>query len=157
MKGITNAVTLAVSDNSIVVLADGTVRMCGTNSDGVLGDPSPSVAEHLTPFHVPGATGVRSARMDRGTTIVQLADGTLRGWGVGYHGALGDGHGDQLSSKPHAPIGLGTVLAHYLSGNASYAIRPDGTVMVWGIPAAPGGKTEFVLTPIPAFTVKLSE
>jgi hypothetical protein len=80
MKGIANAVTAVVNNNSIVVLTDGTVRMCGSNSDGVLGDLAPRVSEHLTPFQVPGVTGVRSARMDRSTTIVQLADGTLRGW-----------------------------------------------------------------------------
>ena len=157
MKGIATATAVAASDNALVVLADGTVRMCGSNIDGALGDVSPRVKEHLTPFQVPGLTGVRSALMDNGTVFVHLADGTVRGWGVGYHGALGDGHGDQLSSKPHAPTGLGPVLAHYQSGNAGYAIRADGTVMVWGILAEPGGKTEFVLTPLPAFTVKLTQ
>ena len=88
------------------------------------------------------------------TTIVQLADGTLRGWGMGYYGALGDGHGDGFSAKPHAPTGLGPVLAHYISGNASYAIRSDGTVMAWGIPKGDG---HFVLVPTQAFTVKLTE
>jgi alpha-tubulin suppressor-like RCC1 family protein len=154
MKGIANAVSAVVNYNSIVVLADGTVRMCGINNLNGLGDASDEGNVRSTPFHVLGLTGVRSARMRSTTTIVQLADGTLRGWGMGYYGALGDGHGDGYSARPHAPTGLGPVLAHYISGNASYAIRSDGTVMAWGIPKGDG---HFVLVPTQAFTVKLNE
>jgi alpha-tubulin suppressor-like RCC1 family protein len=158
VKGVADAVDVALDGNSIIVLADGTVRMCGSNDDGGLGDPAKDVTQHLTPFRVPGLTGVRSARTTAGSTIVQLADGTLRAWGLGWYGALGDGHGDSSSATPRAPIGLGPVLAHYMSHNTSYAIRADGTVMAWGgLLAPPGSKTEFILTPSPAFTVKLNE
>ena len=152
LRGVTEVA--AAAGVSGAVLSDGTVRMCGSNADAALGDFS-GVKEHLTPFQVPGVTGVRSARSDGSTTIVQLNDGTLRGWGNGYYGSLGDGHGDRTTARPAAPIGVGPVLAHYTSGSGSYAIRADGTVMVWGIPAAPGGKTDFVLTPIPGFKVAL--
>lgn len=91
MKGITNAVAAVVTGNSIIVLADGTVRMCGSNDSFALGDPSEDGQTHAMPFRVPGVTSARSARMSGATTIVQLADGTLRGWGSGYYGALGDG------------------------------------------------------------------
>jgi alpha-tubulin suppressor-like RCC1 family protein len=154
MKGIANAVNVAVNYNSIVVLADGTVRTCGVNQLNALGDPAEEGGEHLTPYKVPGLTGVRSARMASTTTIVQLADGTLRGWGCGYYGYLGDGSGAGFSAKPHPPTGLGPVLVHYFSGNSSYAIRSDGTVMAWSIPTTGG---HFALKPIPVFTVKLSE
>ena len=159
VKGIADAVDVALDGNAIIVLADGTVRMCGSNDDGGLGDPAKGVKQHLTPFRVPGLTGVRSARTSAGLSIVQLADGTLRAWGNGWYGALGDGHGDSSSATPRAPIGLGPVLAHYMSRGTSYAIRADGTVMAWGgLLAPPGSKTEFILTPSPAaFTVKLSE
>lgn len=155
VKALANVVQAQVAANSVMVLADGTVRMCGKDVDGELADPTHQ--EHLTPFRIPGVTNVRSARSASGTTIVQLTDGTLRGWGNGYYGALGDGRGDSSSSRPHAPTGLGPVLAHYMSSDASYAIRADGTVMVWCVPAPPGEKTEFILTPRPAFTVKVSE
>lgn len=159
LKGIVNAVDVAIDDNSIIVLGDGTVRMCGSNGDGMLGDPAPGVKQHLTPFQVPGIVNVRSARTVSGTTIVRLSDGTLRGWGYGWYGALGDGRGDQASARPKTPIGLGPVLAHYMSHNTSYAIRADGTVMEWGgLEAPPGSKTEFILAPAVApFTVKLGQ
>ena len=156
MKGIANAVSAVVSSNSIIVLADGTVRTCGDNDQFALGDPSEDGKVHLTPFRVPGVTGVRSARMYASTTIVQLADGTLRGWGNGYYGALGDGGYAGFTARPHAPTGLGPVLVHYMSGTASYAVRADGTVMAWCIPV-PGTDSKFVLVPAPAFKVKLIE
>jgi alpha-tubulin suppressor-like RCC1 family protein len=159
IRGIGGAVQAVIDGNSIIVLADGTVRMCGSNDDGMLGDPAPGAKQHLTPYQVPGVAGVRSARTNSGTTIVRLADGTLRGWGFGWYGALGDGHGDQTSARPKTPIGLGPVVAHYMSHNTSYAIRADGTVMEWGgLLAPPGSKTEFILAPAVApFTVKVSQ
>lgn len=157
IAAVTHAVSVVTGNNSLFVLADGTVRMCGRNESGALGDVA-GVKAHLTPFQVPGVTGVKSARMNGSTTIVQLADGTLRGWGLGWYGALGDGHGDSFAARPRAPIGLGPVIAHYMetNGSGSFAIRADGTVMTWGFLAPPGGKTEFLLTPVAAgFTVAL--
>lgn len=156
LKGIANAVSAVVMYNSIIVLADGTVRMCGVNELNALGDPAEEGGSHLTPYKVPGVAGVRSARMNSTTTIVQLADGTLRGWGMGYYGALGDGRYAEFTAKPHPPTGLGPVLVHYMSGAASYAIRADGTVMVWGIPVV-GTDSKFVLVPTPLFKLKLNE
>jgi alpha-tubulin suppressor-like RCC1 family protein len=143
-KGIANAVDIDLDDTSVIVLADGTVRTCGE--------------KRASPFQVPGLTGVRSAHTGGGATIAHLADGTLRAWGLGWYGALGDGHGDQSSATPKAPIGLGPVVAHYMTSNTSYAIRADGTVLAWGgLLAPPGSKTQFILTPSPVFTVKLGQ
>lgn len=161
VKGIAGAVDIAISGNSVFVLVDGTVRMCGRETDGELGDGRQRAdglaVEHLTPFKVPGLTTVKSVNTNRGTTIVRLADGTLRAWGNGYYGALGDGRGDSSSVRPKAPIGLGPVIAHYAtSSNESYAIRADGSVMVWSIPAPKGDTTEFSLAPrLAPFTVKI--
>jgi hypothetical protein len=37
----------------------------------------------------------------------------------------------------------------------SYAIKADGIVWVWCVPAPKGEKTEFILTPRESFSVKL--
>lgn len=157
IAGIGRAVQAAIDGSSIIVLADGTVRMCGDNLDGALADPR-GPRYHLTPFRVPGITTATSAITDGASSFVQLKDGTLLGWGNDYYGKLGDGRGDVVSApRPHPPTGLGPVLAHYMSGNTSYAIRADGTVMNWCLPAPPGEKTEFILTPRAGFTVKLED
>ncbi len=163
MKGIAGATFVAVDANSIIVLADGTVRMCGNNDMGALGDANApdNVAEtdpkafHLTPFKVPGIAGVRSASTHGRTTFVHLKDGTLRGWGMGYQGRLGDGQGEEFGPELKTPIRLGPVLAHYQCGLPSYAIRADGTVLAWGGVVLSTSK-KFILVPTPVFNVTLA-
>lgn len=152
MKGIRNAVDMDIGAASVIVLSDGTVRMCGMNGDGALAD-APKNVKHTTPFKVGGISGAVAARTSAGATMVRLRDGSLLGWGNGMFGSVGDGFIDKVNPKPHAPIGLGPVLVHYYASNSGYGIRADGTVMAWGIYV--GGPKEWALTLIPFFKVKL--
>ena len=153
VEGLTGVTRMVVSESDVLVLKqDGTVRMCGTSTDGSLADAAPG-SKHTTPFKVGGITSAVAARIQGGSTIVRLKDGTLLGWGEGMHGSLGDGFIDRVTPRPHAPTGLGPVLAHYFASNSGFAIRADGTVMAWGIFV--GGPKEWALTPIPFFKVKL--
>ena len=156
VEGLAGVKRVAFDGNSALVLKDdGTVWGWGGNKSGELCDGT--TERRLNPVQVKGIADAVDVALD-GNSIIVLADGTLRAWGLGWYGALGDGHGDSSSATPRAPIGLGPVLAHYMSRDTSYAIRADGTVMAWGgLLAPPGNKTEFILTPSPAFTVKLSE
>ena len=181
IEGLSDVTQISIGSSSLALTRDGTVWGWGENKGGELCDgtkqarPTPfqlaglsgvtAVAIAERPFFLlaggtlrscagtklPSLGNVKAVRTSRGTNFVQLADGTLRGWGLGWYGALGDGHGDQESTVPKAPIGLGPVIALYLesNGSAAFAVRPDGSVMWWGVEAAPGGKTEFVLTPAP--------
>jgi alpha-tubulin suppressor-like RCC1 family protein len=142
MQGISNAVDIALNGDAAIVLADGTVRMTGGTA-------------HTTPYKIEGVANAVSVRSTVQTTIVQLRNGTLLGWGLGYFGVLGDGHGDREYSKPHPPIGLGPVLVHYLMNSENFAIRADGTVMAWGIYG--GEKGGWIKKPIPYMKVRLSE
>lgn len=152
MKGITNAVDIFIdARNSIVVLADGTVRMCGTNIEGAM-STAPKGVRHVTPFMIPG---IKTAVSAASTSMVRLKDGTLLGWGYGMHGSLGDGFVDKVIPKPHAPIGLGPALANFYASNEGYAIRADGTVMAWGFYT--GGAKEWALIPVPVFKAKLAD
>jgi len=150
MQGVANAVDIAVDGHAVIVLADGTVRACGGGADGM-----PKGAPKNAVYKVAGIAGAVAVQAAGGATMVRLADGTLLGWGVGYQGRLGDGHGDRPESKPHPPVGLGPVLAHYFASNSGFAIKADGTVMAWGIWANGKGPTEWVLKPIPLFKVVL--
>jgi alpha-tubulin suppressor-like RCC1 family protein len=150
MQGVANVVDIAVDGHAVMVLADGTVRSCGGPSD-----EAPKGTPKNTVYKVPGVAGAVAVQAAGGATMVRLRDGTLLGWGVGYQGRLGDGHGDRETSKPHAPVGLGPVIAFYYASNEGYAVKADGTVMAWGIWADGKGPTEWVLKPIPIFTVKL--
>ncbi len=152
MRGITNAVDIAMAGNSVIVLADGTVRMCGRQRDAAMSTAREG-SLHTVPFQVAGITSAVTAQTAGGGTMVRLKDGTLLGWGYGMHGSLGDGFIDRISPTPHAPIGVGPVLAHFYASNEGYAIRADGTVMAWGF--FTGGAKEWALKPVPRFTVTL--
>jgi alpha-tubulin suppressor-like RCC1 family protein len=160
VAGITNAVWIAANHNiSVAVLADGTVRTWGDNINGHLGDPKTASANppqryHLTPFAVPGIAGARSVNAGLGFVIVHLKDGTLRGFGEGYYGGLGNGNYGDWTASPQAPKGLGPVLVHYVAGRRNFAIRADGTVMAWGPidMMTPAGQKPYSTTPIPVFT-----
>jgi alpha-tubulin suppressor-like RCC1 family protein len=154
MKGIANAVDIDIGAVSIVVLSDGTVWMCGMNRDGALAD-APKDVKRTTPFKVGGITSAVAARTAAGSTMVRLKDGTLLGWGYGMFGSVGDGLIDKINPKPHPPVGLGPVLAHYYASNSGFGVRADGTIMAWGIYV--GGPKEWALTPIPFFKVKLTD
>lgn len=158
MQGIANAVDIAIDGNSVVLLADGTVRMSG-GWGAEMGEAKKGPA-HTTPVKIPGVADAVAVRTAQGATMVRLKNGTLLGWGNGYFGKLGDGRGNRESGRetatPHAPIGLGPVLAHYYASNSGFAIRADGQVMAWGI-FSPDGKDEWVTKPIPLFKVKLAD
>ncbi len=153
MKGIANAVDIDTSGNSAIVLADGSVWMCGVNNNAAL-STAPKGSKHATPYRIPGVANAVAVRM-AGTTLVRLKDGTLLGWGYGMHGSLGDGYVDRVWPQPHPPVGLGPVLAHFYASNEGYAIRADGTVMGWGF--FTGGRKEWALTPVARFKAKLAE
>jgi hypothetical protein len=109
---------------------------------------------HTMPFKIAGVAGVVAVQTT-GPTMVRLKDGTLLGWGSGMFGSLGDGFIDKVIATPHAPVGLGPVIAHFYASNSGYAIRADGTVMAWGIYV--GGDKEWALKPIPFGKVKLAD
>jgi len=54
----------------------------------------------------------KSIQIGNGPVIAHLKDGTLRGWGEGYYGGLGNGSSDDFFTRPQIPRGLGPVLAH---------------------------------------------
>jgi alpha-tubulin suppressor-like RCC1 family protein len=153
-QGIANAVEIAMGANTAIVLADGSVWMCGANLDGSMADV-PKGRTYSAPVKVPAIASAVAVRTAAGSTTVRLKDGTLLGWGSGMFGSLGDGFIDKVTPKPHAPIGVGPVLAHFYASNSAYAIKADGTVMAWGIYV--GGPKEWQLTPIPWFKVTLPD
>jgi len=153
VKGLTTVVDVAASDEPTFVLSDGTVWVCGSNIKGHLGPGVPPATKATTPRKMPGISTAVSA-MSAGGTMVRLKDGSMLGWGSGIFGALGDGHIDKTSPTPHAPIGLGPVLASWYASNSGYALKADGTIMAWAVYV--GGDAEWALKPFPFFKIALT-
>jgi alpha-tubulin suppressor-like RCC1 family protein len=65
----------------------------------------------------------------RGTFFALAADGTLRGWGENFNGALGNG----TTASQGTPVAILTgVKAIATSGLNSLAVKEDGSVWAWG-------------------------
>lgn len=96
VKGVSNAVAIAGSyfdsgnPSSIALLADGTLRTWGSNNHGQLGDGT--ALTRYTPVQVVGINNaVAVARGGIDWHAVILDDGTVKIWGYGSYGQLGDG------------------------------------------------------------------
>ena len=87
---------------SLALRSDGTVWACGANGNGQLGDGT--VIERLTAVQVKEPadasgflTGVAAIAAGNGFSLALMGDGTVRAWGGGTGGQLGDG---ALASSP---------------------------------------------------------
>ncbi len=147
--GVANAVAVAAGDeSSVALLADGAVWTWGSKSNGRSGDGEEEGSKP-TPGPVAGLPGAKAIATGVGIVMVQLKDGTLRGWGEGYYGALGNNSAGDVFFKPQTPIGLGPVVAYSLAGGAGFAWKADGTLMAWGqAMMQPDGKLGYSKVPV---------
>jgi len=129
------AVALAAGGNhSIQLLADGTVRAWGDNTQGQLGNGSRSA----NPWPVTGINlgnvAIAIAAGDAHSLTI-LSDGTLKSWGYNIFGQLGNGT-TASSAVPLTIAGLGGPASVIAGGsNFSVAVLSDGTVASWGVNA----------------------
>ncbi len=104
----------------------------GRLADGILGRPPPW---RLTPTQVAGLGGIAQlvsfGSTVRDTFAAVLGDGTVRTWGTGQRGGLGDGS-SAARATPTAPTGL-TGVAKLAAGLSHLcALGLDGSVRCWG-------------------------
>lgn len=124
--GINNAVAIAASGlSTFALLSDGTIRGWGSNTLSLgahrtLGTGSDDDAAAPTP--VKGITNAAAVVATGGGGVALLADGTLRGWGVGY----GTGHRpkDQATNTPVPIEGIRGAIAI----SPYMALLKDGSV-----------------------------
>ena len=125
----------------------GPVSCWGRNGSGEVGDPS--LAQHTTPFIVPGIADVLQVTAgdwaDRGFSCALLADHTVTCWGNNDEGQLGDGTMSEYPGLPPsnypahyratpAPVvGLSDVVEIASSVHHSCARLANGEVWCWGM------------------------
>jgi alpha-tubulin suppressor-like RCC1 family protein len=139
VRDIAGAVAISAGGwHTCALLADGTVRCWGDNTWGQMGNgatlvsPSPLAPITPTPTPVP-VTGIDSAvAIEAGIfhTCVILQDGTVRCWGRGEAGRLGNG----TTANSSTPTPVGGITPAVLAPGAEHtcAVFGDGSVRCWG-------------------------
>jgi alpha-tubulin suppressor-like RCC1 family protein len=100
VAGLANVTSIAAAHlYACALIADGTVKCWGDNLFGVTG--APIGTNHLsTPRAVAGLSHVVSIGVSGFHACALIADGTVKCWGSGVSGGLGDGAPDRDSAIP---------------------------------------------------------
>jgi alpha-tubulin suppressor-like RCC1 family protein len=128
---------VAAFRNTGALLADGTYMDWGYNGQGQLGDGTIGRASDVpvtVPLPGPVAQVVEGGSYTgNGQTLVMLSDGSLRSWGVGEYGQLGNGETSDEGSPVvfSAPAGV-TYQLLATGANTAYAVSTTGDVYSWG-------------------------
>jgi alpha-tubulin suppressor-like RCC1 family protein len=122
------------SGHGYALRTNGTVWAWGANTQGQLGNgwwSSPYGGGSAAPVPVVGLTGVTAIAAGSSSGYALRSDGTVRAWGSGGWGELGNGSFTG-SSAPVQVTGLTNVVAIASGSSTGYALRADGTVWAWG-------------------------
>lgn len=127
------------SQNAYALSKDGTVWAWGNSNYGALGGSSGDLADALIARQVSGiTTAIALAANPSGVSgaMALLSDGSVKAWGYGAYGELGDGKWKEqpphFSTKPVTVQGLPPVTAIAAGGNVRYALDASGRVWSWG-------------------------
>ncbi|WP_432056153.1 RCC1 domain-containing protein [Streptomyces sp. bgisy022] len=133
IDGVRGVVSLASTGGAVVAAtADGAVCAWGNNVHGVLG-VEPRGGQTGRPVRVPGLKDVVQVAGGNDVAFALDRDGTVRAWGRGVSGTLGDGDvSDHSSARPVKVPGLPAVRRIAAHGFTGYAIDTDGGLWSWG-------------------------
>jgi alpha-tubulin suppressor-like RCC1 family protein len=135
-------------DHSCVLLANGNVKCWGSGGSGQVGQGNPNqigyapnqMGDNLAPVAL--GTGRTATAITAGgaDTCALLDNGTIKCWGSGVSGRLGQGNTNDIGNAPNqmgnnlAPVALGTgrTATAVTAGNHTCALLDNDTVKCWG-------------------------
>jgi alpha-tubulin suppressor-like RCC1 family protein len=124
------AAALAISpSHTAILMSDGTVRTCGNNGNGQLGDGTTSTRS--TVVQVLSVSTATAVACGSGYTVILLSDGTVRTIGFNSSGQLGDGTTTNRTTLVQVS-GISTAVAVACGGSHTAILLSDGTVRTCG-------------------------
>lgn len=130
--GSTVTSALLGSMHTCASLSDGTVKCWGYNQYGQVGDGT--TITRYSPVPVPSLTGVAELfpSTKSHNNCARITDGTVRCWGLGNNGQMGNGASNMTNTGVQTPTGVSGVVSGFGSYDRYYAILSDGSVKAWG-------------------------
>lgn len=126
-----SAVAAGYESTCALMSADGSVKCWGDNSDWQLGtDPASTYFSSTYPRAVPGISGAKAISLGDNHGCAILSDDTLKCWGLGSSGQLGNG--SMSSAGPTAVSLVSTVKAVAGGYGHTCVIKTDNVVGCWG-------------------------
>ena len=122
-------------EGGIATKTDGTLWVWGVNNKGGLGQNN--TTQRSSPVQVPGTTWPTSdpkylTTCSENVCMVIKTDGTLWAWGANNYGHLGQNQPNNSHVSSPVQIGSETTWSLASGGDATVAIKTDGTLWVWG-------------------------
>lgn len=160
IASMTEAVQVQGGGHHVVwLLANGTVAVCGENSNGQLGLPR-TVKKATTPTLVPGLSEVVQVSAGMQSSCARTASGAVYDWGLDLTGQVGNGKSEKSVYTPyHVPLpGPASAIScgGNLESNGHNLAIVEGAVYGWGADAdgqIGDGQTTDKYTPVPAGNV----
>lgn len=134
VEDLMSVVDIAAGHNfSMALKSDGTVWTWGDNSWGRLGTGSLVPTFVNRPVQATGLSSVTAISANETHAMALKSDGTVWVWGANSQGDLGLGTSDFGNHPTPVQVpGLTGIVAIFLRGGVSYAMKGDGTVFGWG-------------------------
>lgn len=131
VSGITTATKVVTgSTHSCALLTGGAVSCWGSANVGQVGDGGTTTRTSPVSTGITDATDIAAGTTGSHTCAV-VGTGSVKCWGLGTSGQLGNG-GITTQSSPVSVAGITTATSLALSDTASCALLSDATVKCWG-------------------------
>ena len=135
VSGLTNVSAIGIGNGTnCSVLQAGTAYCWGYNWTGQVGNGTTG-ATVATPVQVSGLTSATQAIAGQNSSCALLSTGTVKCWGTGANGSLGNGQtysGNNGESTPVTVSGISTAIQIAKGDDYGCALLSGGTIKCWG-------------------------
>lgn len=134
ISGLANVLQVSHgSGHGCALISGGSIKCWGWGFSGQLGNGlTGAPAQSLVPTSVGGITTATAIASESTNTCALLSDKTIKCWGYGTDGNLGNGTTPAAQSTPVSVTGISTATAIAASSDGTCALLTGGSISCWG-------------------------